>query len=215
MCVYIYIYTHIHIWQPSWGARNDSNSNAGRLGQPQRRCITAWEIVAVHMVSSHNFNKFQIEGPEPQTHCMWNGVSNAMACCWPPVSTFKSVLARSHICSMSCTVSSHNLDSHNFRLRVSNPRPIACLHLNMPFESSNLQGAGPIFPDWAFENWPQATIYSALRIHGTHQKDLRFAWSYVVSCWTCKIAYKGVPQSMRTYFEAMLRQQQTTIPAIY
>ena len=24
----------------------------------------------------------------------------------------------------------------------------------MPFESSNLPGVGPIFPDWTFENWP-------------------------------------------------------------
>ena len=24
----------------------------------------------------------------------------------------------------------------------------------MPFESSSLPGAGPIFPDWTFENWP-------------------------------------------------------------
>ena len=26
--------------------------------------------------------------------------------------------------------------------------------------------------------------YSALRIHGTRRKDLRFAWSYAISCWT-------------------------------
>ena len=51
------------------------------------------------------------------------------------------------------TVSSHNSNSHSFKLRVSNPRPIAFVHLNMPFESSNLAGSGPNFPDGTFENW--------------------------------------------------------------
>ena len=34
-----------------------------------------------------------------------------------------------------------------FKLRASNPRTIAYAHLNMPFESSYLPGAGLIFPD--------------------------------------------------------------------
>ena len=43
--------------------------------------------------------------------------------------------------------SSHGLDSQTIELRVSNPRTVACLDLTMPYESSNLPGAGPIFPD--------------------------------------------------------------------
>ena len=42
-------------------------------------------------------------------------------------------------------VSSHNVNSHNFNLRVSNPRTIAYVHFNMPFDSSNLPWTGPIF----------------------------------------------------------------------
>ena len=52
------------------------------------------------------------------------------------------------------TVSFHNFDSRHFELRVSDPRTIAYVLLKMSFESLNLPGAGPIFPDWTFENWP-------------------------------------------------------------
>ena len=53
------------------------------------------------------------------------------------------------------TVSSHNFNSQNSELGSSSPRAvIAYFHFRMPFESSNLPGVGPIFPDWAFENWP-------------------------------------------------------------
>ena len=45
------------------------------------------------------------------------------------------------------TVGSHNFNSQDFELRVSNPRTTAYLHLSMPFESSSLQGAGPMFSD--------------------------------------------------------------------
>ena len=40
------------------------------------------------------------------------------------------------------TVSFHNFNSHNFTLRVSNPRAVAYSHFSMPFESSNLPGSG-------------------------------------------------------------------------
>ena len=40
----------------------------------------------------------------------------------------------------------------HLKLRVSNPRTVANCHSETPFESSNLPGAGPIFPDWAFDN---------------------------------------------------------------
>ena len=42
---------------------------------------------------------------------------------------------------------SHNLNSQSFKLRASNPRTIAYVHFNTPFESSDLPGAGTIFPD--------------------------------------------------------------------
>ena len=45
-------------------------------------------------------------------------------------------------------VGSHTFSSQNFKSRVSNPRAIAYFHFNRPFESSNLPGAGPIFPAW-------------------------------------------------------------------
>ena len=53
-------------------------------------------------------------------------------------------------CAVSCTVSSHNFNSRTFKSRVSNPRTTAYVCLKRPFESSELTGAGPIFPDWTF-----------------------------------------------------------------
>ena len=44
-----------------------------------------------------------------------------------------------------CTVNSHNCDAQQFKLRVSNLRTVTYVHFNLPFESSNLPGAGPIF----------------------------------------------------------------------
>ena len=52
------------------------------------------------------------------------------------------------------TVSSPDFNSHKFSLRVSSPRAVANFHFAVPFGSSNLPGAGPIFPDWASEIWP-------------------------------------------------------------
>ena len=48
------------------------------------------------------------------------------------------------------TVSSHTFNSQAIELRVS----IADVYFRMPFESSDLPGAGPLFPDWTFKNWP-------------------------------------------------------------
>ena len=45
------------------------------------------------------------------------------------------------------TVRSHNFNSQNFKLRVSNPRTTAYLNLKMPFESSNPPEAGAILLD--------------------------------------------------------------------
>ena len=44
-------------------------------------------------------------------------------------------------------VSSHNLDSQSFNLRVSNPGAMDYpdLNINMPFNSLNLPGPGPVF----------------------------------------------------------------------
>ena len=65
----------------------------------------------------------------------------------------------------SCRVSSHDFSLQTFKLSVSDPRAIAYLHSNMPFESSSLPGAGPIFPDLPFE----------LALH--HQVSLLWYWS--------------------------------------
>ena len=58
-------------------------------------------------------------------------------------------------------VSSRHFNSQCFELRVSNPRTTAHLDFRMPFDNSNLPGAGPIFPDLTLlktgrvvENWP-------------------------------------------------------------
>ena len=53
---------------------------------------------------------------------------------------------------MCVTVNFHNFNSHNFNLRVSNPRTVAYSHSNVPFESSNLPGSGRTYKTWAFEN---------------------------------------------------------------
>ena len=50
------------------------------------------------------------------------------------------------------TVSSRSFSSQTFKSRVSNPRTIVYAHLKMPFESSKLPWARPVFPDLAFEN---------------------------------------------------------------
>ena len=51
-------------------------------------------------------------------------------------------------------VSSHNFNWQHFKLRVSDPRTSAYVHFNMPFESSNLPGAGPSCPDSFVKEWP-------------------------------------------------------------
>ena len=45
------------------------------------------------------------------------------------------------------TVSSQDVNLQHFKLSVSNPRTMACVQFNMPFESSNLPGDGPVVPD--------------------------------------------------------------------
>ena len=45
------------------------------------------------------------------------------------------------------TVSSHDVNLHKFKSRISNPRANAYVHFNTPFEHSNLPGARPICPD--------------------------------------------------------------------
>ena len=60
--------------------------------------------------------------------------------------------------SKASTVSSHNFHLHNFKFGVSNSRTIAYAHFKLPFESSDLPGAGPIFPDRTFENWPHYVL---------------------------------------------------------
>ena len=48
----------------------------------------------------------------------------------------------------------------SFKLRVSNPRTAAYAYFNMPFESSNLPGAGPIFSKLNF--WKLAAKHGML-----------------------------------------------------
>ena len=55
--------------------------------------------------------------------------------------------------TFQATVSYH---SQNFKLRVSNSRSVAYVDFKMPFESSNIPGSGPNFPDLTLENWVQA-----------------------------------------------------------
>ena len=55
--------------------------------------------------------------------------------------------ARGGASDVSATAGSHNSDSRNLKSRVSDPRSIAYVHSKIPFESSNLPGSGPIFPD--------------------------------------------------------------------
>ena len=57
------------------------------------------------------------------------------------------------------TVSSRKFDSESFKSRVSHPGTIACVRFEMPFDSSNIQGSGPVFPNRTFEDWPYIYIY--------------------------------------------------------
>ena len=56
------------------------------------------------------------------------------------------------------------------------------------------------------------TCYSALRIHGTRQKDLRFAWGNAIICWTTIKLWPAEYYRMRTYFEAMLKERCFWLP---
>ena len=56
------------------------------------------------------------------------------------------------------TVSSQKFTLQLDKPRASNPRAIAYVHFNMPFESTHLQGAGPDFPDRTFKSWPHLDI---------------------------------------------------------
>ena len=51
------------------------------------------------------------------------------------------------IISYYSTVSSDNFNSQHFKSRVSSPRSLGNFRFKMLFESSNLPGAGPNFPD--------------------------------------------------------------------
>ena len=64
-------------------------------------------------------------------------------------SSFATQAEASRQHSETSLVSSHNLNSHNFKSRVSNPRTISYAHSKVSFESPNLPGSGPILPDWA------------------------------------------------------------------
>ena len=56
-------------------------------------------------------------------------------------------------------ISSHKVDLQKLKVRGSNPKVAAYLSLNLPCESSKLQGVSPVFPDRTFGNlklkhWP-------------------------------------------------------------
>ena len=78
-------------------------------------------------------------------------------------------------------------------LRFSNPRTIAYAHFKMPFESRNIPGAGPVFPDWTFENWPQGNSIarsfetdSRVNFHrtkGSRFLDLVFSTVRILATW--------------------------------
>ena len=57
--------------------------------------------------------------------------------------------------------SSRNLSSQTVSSRVPNPRTIAYAPFEMPFESLDLPGSGPIFPDSTCKNWPQTQRFVA------------------------------------------------------
>ena len=59
-----------------------------------------------------------------------------------------------HSILSGATVSSHDFNLNTFELRVSKPRTIVYFHFRMSFEISKLPGAGSIFPDQTFKNWP-------------------------------------------------------------
>ena len=60
--------------------------------------------------------------------------------------------------------SSHTLNSQHFKLRVSNPGTVACVHFKLPFESSNLPGAGPISQIELLTTC-QCTVYVNIELH--------------------------------------------------
>jgi len=64
--------------------------------------------------------------------------------------TIRQLLMDHHKWAMAfhhaCTVGSHDSDSQDFKLRVSDPGAIASLHFKTPSSSPDTLGAGPAFP---------------------------------------------------------------------
>ena len=71
------------------------------------------------------------------------------------------------------TVSSHNFNSHNFNLRVSNPGTILYFHINTPSGSSNLPASGRTSKTRASENRPQHTSRGNILHTRTHKSEIR------------------------------------------
>ena len=94
----------------------------------------------------------------------------------------KAFLMYINVASLSSLRSVLSLDLRHIKLRVSNPRTIACVHFNVPFGSSNLPGSGPTSPERAFDNWPHrhsSTIIITVVIAGgrTRRRQRRRAGS--------------------------------------
>ena len=116
-------------------------------------CVCVYVCMYVYIVKLHQ-HFFQTNmGPHPNT---------CLSRCWPASYVSYAQLAQQEsgnsgirpepilTCSMkrarvdlpnSAMVSSHKINLHNFKLRVSNPRTIAHLNLKSPFKGSNLPGS--------------------------------------------------------------------------
>ena len=143
--IYIYIYTHTYIRRrdPKGGVQYE-----GCLASYVSNLAVPW---AVH---SRGFSNLAVP-------CKSLGLAASCAVGKhqvplgfdqdPPMFT---TMRRCLIGNPPFTVSSHEFNLQHFKLRVSNPRTIAYVHFNTPFESSNLPDPWHIFPDRTFGNWP-------------------------------------------------------------
>ena len=105
------------------------------------------------------------------------------------------------------TVGSHDFDSQDFKLRVSNPRTVAYLHLNMPFDGSNLSGAGPMFAGWTLKTGCARTGCTGTLVHAHVLHALGYGFGSCEDSWVIVRRYKFQVHGLHGYvsYESRVR----------
>ena len=90
-------------------------------------------------------------------------------------------------------VSSRNFNLQSSKLRIPNPRTTAYGQFEIPFESSNIPGAGPILPDRTFENCPGLRYHRARTPQTARALELLLLLSLLILLLLCLLLRSCVP----------------------